>query len=111
MTEQTSGRYVPARPRWRAPKNPYRVLDDGRVRAEQGTEVYRITGTAVGALMGLSPFETPYTAQCRMLGLNERDLSDNEAVRTGIALEPRVIDYLAQKHPSVGTFLPAETVF
>ena len=100
-----------ARPRWDAPKCNYRITEDGRIKAAPGTEVRKITGTTIGALMGLSPFESPFTGQCRMLGLNDRDLSGNRAVTTGIALEPRVIDYLAAKHPDVGKFLPAETLF
>lgn len=61
--------------------------------------------------MGLNPWITPFGAQCQMLGLNDRDLSQNRAVTTGVALEPRIIDYLAAKHPDVGTILPAESVF
>lgn len=34
-----------------------------------------------------------------MLGLGVADLSDNLAVRTGQALEGRIIDYVAEKHP------------
>lgn len=99
-----------ARPRWTAPKTTYKIVD-GHVKAAPGTEVRKITGTSIGALMGLNPFESPFTMQCRLLGLNDRDLSENKAVTTGIALEPRIIDYLAAKHPDVGTVLSAESVF
>lgn len=34
-----------------------------------------------------------------MLGLGMADLSNNLAVKTGQALEERIIDYVAQKHP------------
>lgn len=102
-------REVDARPRWKQPKYDYRINGNTVTVAE--SEVRKITGTSIGQLLGLSPYGTPFTASQGLLGINDRDLSDNKAIQTGVQLEGRIINYLAKHHSDLGTFATAETVF
>lgn len=101
---------ISAKPRWRAPLNPYKI-EGTNVIVGGNSEIRKITGTFIGQMLGVSAYGTPFTASCQLLGINDRDLQGNKAVATGKALEPRIIDYLASKHSDTGTFLPAESVF
>lgn len=92
-----------------APRCPFTIADN-RVYAQTDT-VFNVTGTSVGALLGVSPYETPFTASAKMLGLWGEDISNKPAVLTGKLLEERIIDYVAMKHPDVGQFFKAEDLF
>ena len=92
-----------------APRVPFHVAND-RVYSD-GDILYHVTGTYLGALLGHSPWESPFTISAKMLGLWDVDLSDNPAVRTGKLLEERIIDYVSMKHPDVGQFFKAEDLF
>lgn len=94
---------------YEAPKCKY-TISDNRVYTDS-ERVYHVTGTSIGALLGKSPWETPFTASAKMLGLWSEDLSNKPAVQTGKLLEERVIDYVAAKHPDVGQFLTAGELF
>lgn len=92
-----------------APKCKF-TISDGRVFTE-ADRVFNVTGTSIGALIGASPYETPFTASAKMLGLWGEDISNKPAVLTGKLLEERIIDYVAMKHPDVGQFFKAEDLF
>lgn len=93
-----------------APRYPFTIADN-RVYTE-ADEVYHVTGTSIGALLGQSPWESPFTASAKLLGLwLEADVGDKPAVNTGKVLEERIIDYAAEKHPDVGQFFRAEDLF
>ena len=94
---------------WIAPKCKYSV--DGKVIRTDGTHIEKISGTSLGAMLGKSPYGTPFTASTKLLGVWDEDISDKPAVRTGVVLEERIIDYLSGKHPSLGTFLKAKEVY
>lgn len=94
---------------YEAPKCKY-VIKENRVFTES-ERVYNVTGTSIGALLGVSPYETPFTASAKMLGLWSEDISNRPAVLTGRLLEERIIDYVAEKHPDVGQFLTASELF
>lgn len=93
-----------------APRSSYVMKDDGTIEAETD-KVWKITGTYMGALLGVSPYETPFTMSAKMLGLWDEDISDRPAVITGKLLEERIIDYVGAKHPNVGQFFKAEELF
>lgn len=73
--------------------------------------VRKISGTSLGAILGYSPWESPFTCSAKMHRLWNKDISDRPAVITGKALEERIIDYVADKHPEVGDFFKAEDLY
>lgn len=96
--------------RFKAPKCGYRICPDGSI-VTDGTFKGKITGTQLGAILGESPWSTPFQAACAILGLTSEDISKKPAVRTGVALEGRIIDYVGACHPDIGLFIPAEDIF
>lgn len=94
---------------WIAPRCRY-LIDNGTIRTH-GETVEKISGTSLGAILGKSPYETPFTISTKLLGVWGEDISDKPQVRAGIALEERIIEYQASRHPSLGTFLKAEDIF
>lgn len=74
-------------------------------------DVRKISGTSIGALLGCSPWDTPFTTSAKLMRLWNVDISDRPAIRTGKALEERIIDYVSAKHPDVGQFFKAEELF
>lgn len=91
------------------PKCKYRV-ENGHIVSE-GDVRNKMSGTAIGAILGVSPWSTPFQAACNLLGLGREDISGKPAVKTGIALEDRIIRYADSTYSSKGTFLAAEEVY
>lgn len=94
---------------WLPPRVDYEVRD-GRIITD-GSVRNRITGTALAAILGESPWSTPFQVACELLGLARKDISNKPAVKTGVILEPRIIEYAKSTYPEFGTFLAAEEVF
>ena len=94
---------------WIAPRYGFTV-EDNRVYT-QADEVFHISGTSIGALIGVSPWASPFTMSAKMLGLWDEDVGNKPAVMVGKLLEERIIDYVAAKHPDVGQFLHASDLF
>lgn len=94
---------------YEGPKCPFEVEGD-TIRTDCSI-AHKVTGTTMAAILGLSPWSTPFQASCALLGLCREDISSKPAVKTGQALEPVVIDYLGRRYPEYGMFLPAEDVF
>lgn len=92
-----------------APQCSYTV--DGNCIRTDGSVRNKVTGTSMAAILGLSPWSTPFQVACSLLGLGREDLDGKPAVETGKALEPVVIDYLGRTYPEQGVFLAAEKVF
>ena len=95
--------------RYTEPKCSFKLVD-GHVETD-GTVKNKITGTNLGALLGLSPFTTPFQAACAMLGVGREILDGKQSVELGKYLEDKLIDYCANVHQDIGTFLKAEEVF
>lgn len=68
----------------------------------------KVTGTAVGGIIGCSPWETPFSIACRLLNLYIEDISDKPAVKAGQVLEAPILDYLRARGYDA---IPAEEVF
>lgn len=68
----------------------------------------KVTGTAMGGILGVSPWETPFSIACRLLGLYGEDISDKPAVRAGQVLEAPIIEYLRTQGYDT---IPAEQLF
>lgn len=66
----------------------------------------KITGSYIAAVVGRSPWETPFSAAAHILGLYKEDIGDLPAVRTGVVLEPVILNYVRDQG-----VLPACEVF
>lgn len=93
-----------------APRVDYSIEGDSIV-TDGEWDTWKISGTYIGALLGLSPYMSPFTMSAKLLGLWDEDISDKPAVRTGKLLEERIIDYCAVKHADTGMFFKAEDLF
>jgi putative phage-type endonuclease len=77
----------------------------------------RIGGSEVGAIVGASKYESAYSLWAKKLGLISDEVSDNEFMYWGRALEPVVIDRFELDHPElrllrdVGTWVHRERDF
>lgn len=47
--------------RWCAPRTAYTIDEENHTITSKDAEVFKISGTMMGALMGLSLFDTPFT--------------------------------------------------
>ncbi len=92
-----------------APTCGFRI--EGDVIRTDGSVHNKVTGTGMAAILGCSPWSSPFQLACSLLGLGREDVSGKPAVAAGVALEPVVIDYLGRTYPEQGMFLPAEKVF
>ena len=66
----------------------------------------KITGTALGAIVGKSKWDTPFSISAKMLGLFREDISDNPSIKAGVALEPVILEHLKDRG-----VIPAEKLF
>lgn len=73
--------------------NQYAKNEDGSYTVEAST-VGKITGTFLGPIMGKSPWQTPFSIACRMLGIYDEDIGDQPKVKAGKILEPVILNYL-----------------
>lgn len=73
--------------------------------------VRKVSGTSIGALLGKSPYDSPFTCSAKLHRLWGKDIDDKPAIKVGKALEERIIDYVAYKHPDVGQYFKAEDLF
>lgn len=71
----------------------------------------KITGTMMGGILGKSIFSSPFLVACDLLGVGREDLDGKQAVEIGKCLEPKLIDYCAERYSDIGTFVKAEDVF
>ena len=84
------------------PKHPF-VIHDDHIEVTEDVKPYKITGTTLAGVVGRSPWDTPFTTACKLLGLYREDISDKPAVHTGVVLEPRIL--------SLAGAIPAESIF
>lgn len=84
------------------PKHPFSIAEDG-ISLMESAEPAKVTGTSLGAVVGRSPWETPFTTACRLFGLFREDIGDKPAIRTGVVLEPKILEYCKA--------VPAEEIF
>lgn len=76
-----------------------------------GSVHYKVSGTMIGGIRGVSPWSSPFTVACDILGLGRLDVSDKPAVKTGKVLESKIIEYLGEAYPDMGIFIPAEGLY
>jgi len=58
-----------------------------------------ISGSEVGTILGLSPFNSPYTLWAQKTNRIDRDIFENDAMLLGTFLESGIRDMYAHKHP------------
>lgn len=75
-------------------KHPFKRNEDGSYSVIGEFRIPKITGTYLGGAVGHSPWATPFSTACSLLGLYGEDLSDLPAIKTGIALEPVILDFV-----------------
>ena len=76
-----------------APKCEYTLNSDGSISTD-GTYKAKISGTSFAAVLGLSMWDTPFTAACKLLGLYNENIDDKPAVKAGKALEPVILEHV-----------------
>lgn len=60
-----------------------------------------VSATEVGVILGLSPYDSPFSLYWRKLGLIEAE-PDNPATSLGRHLEPWIADQWQERHPELG---------
>lgn len=96
--------------KYKAPTNKY-TIEGNRIRVAPGSEVHKVSGTSMAGILGCSPWSTPFTIACNLLGLCSEDIGDKPAVKVGVALEGKIIDYADKTYTTTGAFFPAEKIF
>jgi len=67
------------------------------------------TASKVPAMLGLSPYESPFSLWYRMAGLIPA-IEDSDILRRGLFLEPAIVAWWADQHPKM-TVLDSETCY
>ncbi len=67
------------------------------------------TASKVPAMLGLSPYESPFSLWHRMAGLIPA-IEDSDILRRGLFLEPAIVAWWADQHPEM-TVLDSETCY
>lgn len=63
-----------------------------------------ITGTDVGAILGVSPFSSAYKIWAIKTGLIKDEVKQNQAMRLGQLLEPALLQLFKEEHPEMDVF-------
>lgn len=87
------------------PKCSFTRNEDGSFTAGDDREVAKVTGTSFGAVLGLSEWQTPFTAALGLLGIYREDLSGKPAIEAGRLLESRILAF-AGAIPAADLFPP-----
>lgn len=87
------------------------TINDDRTITAHTSRFQKVSGTMMGGILGCSPWSSPFQVACTIFGLNEKDISNKPAVRTGVVLEPKIIDYVSKEFKDIGVFIPAEEIF
>lgn len=75
------------------------------------TLAHKVTGTAMGGIMDISHWSSPFQKACNLLGLANEDISDKPAVIAGKILESVIIEYMDMTREDLGLFIPAEDMY
>ena len=92
--------------KYKEPQCAFR-LTDGHVETDRSIKK-KVTGTAMAGILGMSPFNTPFQQACNLLGVCREDLDGKPAIEIGKALEEKIIEYIGERYPEYGMFVPAK---
>lgn len=71
----------------------------------------KMSGSTLAGIFNISPFNTPFQQACNLMGICREDLDGKTSIEVGKALEEPIIDYLGERYPEYGLFVPAKTIF
>lgn len=71
----------------------------------------KMSGSTLAGIFGLSPFNTPFQQACNLMGICREDLDGKQSIEIGKALEAPIIQYLGERYPEKGLFMPADAMF
>ncbi len=63
-----------------------------------------IGGSEIGTIMGLNPYESPYTLWHKKSGLIPSDITPNWSIRFGKAFESPILELFKEQHPELEVF-------
>jgi len=87
------------------PKCSFYVHPDGYIQTD-GSYCEKITGTSIGGIISISPWDTPFSIACKLLGLYGEDLRNKPAIVAGTVLEKSILDYFKEDG-----IIPAAEIF
>lgn len=61
----------------------------------------RITGHRISTILGVNKWSTPFQAWCEITKLLKAPFEETKYTKAGKAIEPKIIEYVAQKYPNV----------
>ena len=70
----------------------------------------KVTGSSIAGILNVSPFNTPFKEACNLLGVCKEDLDGKPAIEIGKALEETIIEYLGERYPEYGMFVPCKDI-
>ncbi len=82
--------------------------DDGSVKIIPPKKPKKITGTRLGAVLGINRWSTPFQAWCEITRVYQEPFEGNKYTRAGEAIEPKVIDYLKLIRPDLNIVTPED---
>lgn len=95
--------------RYKAPQTAFTIV--GSHIETDGKFGKKMSGSTLAGIFGLSPFNTPFQQACNLMGICREDLDGKPAIEIGKALEGRIIEYLGERYPEKGLFVPANAMF
>lgn len=73
-------------------------IEDGKVRViKQKGKSKKITGTKLGAILGVNPYETPFSVWCDITKVYKRPFDGDKYTKAGEIIEPKVLNDLKGK--------------
>lgn len=71
----------------------------------------KMSGSTLAGIFNMSPFNTPFQQACNLMGICKEDLDGKQAIEIGKELEAPIIEYLGERFPEYGLFVPAKVLF
>ena len=95
--------------KYKAPQTAFTIV--GSHIETDGRFGKKMSGSTLAGIFGLSPFNTPFQQACNLMGICREDLDGKPAIEIGKALEGKIIEYLGERYPEKGLFVPADSLF
>lgn len=81
---------------------------DNTIRIAPPTRPKKITGTRFAAVLGKSPWATPFEAWCELTGYYKRPFTGGKYAAAGQAIESKQIEYMQDKYGRFAILTPGE---
>ena len=75
--------------------------DKKRITIAPPKKLKRITGHRIAAILGLDPYMSEFQAWCEITRLYDEKPEDNKYFKAGRAIEPKLINYVAERFQNV----------